>query len=265
MSERRLIGIDLAWSENNGSGCVELAQSGSELELKRLEILYSMEDIMNWIDPARGHWVVAVDAPLIVCNKKGSRDADKKATCCYGKFHAGAYPANRNRLGGYNHGVPRGEELLCKLKPHGATLVEQMGDIAPGSLVFETYPHVAMVELFNLCCTIKYKASQCKKKGGVCCQRRGQQELADKISEHLCGGVGDLCLQPSGKLDDLLCEPDPILKGNALKGHEDKLDAVVCAYTAAWLDAGGDLVGLGKVGEGVMIAPRLREIGPPLS
>ena len=59
--------------------------------------------------------------------------------------------------------------------------------------------------------------------------------------------------------------PDPSLRGKVLKDREDALDGLVCAYAAAWLDAGRPRQGLGDAGFGVMITPALRGIGPALS
>ena len=261
MSGRRLIGIDLAWSGRNGTGCVELAWKGDGLTLVRHDLCWSMDEIVDWIEPERGSWAMAVDAPLVVLNETGSRQADRQATSCYGKLQAGAYSANRKQLKKCNRGVPRGEELLGKLKSCNPALVEQPEDVRDGNLVFETYPHIAMVELFELSCTIKYKA---KKKCPVSCQRDGQQRLAEEIRQHLCSASDKPKLLRNKNRDSLLRKPDSILKGKALKCREDKLDGLICAYAAAWLDAGGDLVGLGEVGEGVMIAPRVQGIGPLL-
>lgn len=253
---RRLIGIDLAWSERNGTGCVELMWDGDELALSCVKLCSSIDEIVEWIDPGKGDWVVAVDAPLVVKNETGRRQADADASDCYRKFEAGAYPTNLKLLG-EDH---RGGKLLGKLgKPegYGATLVEEAVHLDDGSLIFETYPHVVMVELFGLDKTIKYK------KGKVACKRKGQQELADAIRTHLCGEAAEPRLQVDDVLEKLLCEPAPILKGAKLKEREDKLDAVICAYMAAWLDAGRPLQGLGEVGAGVMITPSLRGICPP--
>ncbi len=254
MTARRLIGIDLAWSERNGTGCAELVREGDELTLTRIGICHSIDEMVKWIDPKRGEWVVAVDAPLVICNQTGSRVADQQPSKLYQPYEAGAYPANLNRLG-KDH---RGGQLLRALKGPDTTLVEQGSDINSGSLIFETYPHIVMVELFGLEKTIKYK------KGKVACRRRGQRKLAKKIRKHLCGSSASLRLRPNDELDCLLREPDPILRGRDLKSREDKLDALICAYTAAWLDAGRPLLGLGEAGAGVMLAPRLREIAPEL-
>lgn len=245
---RRLIGVDLAWSERNGTGCVELKWDGDELALSGVKLCGSIEEIVEWIDPGKGGWVVAVDAPLVVKNKTGRRDADADVSDRYRKFEAGAYPTNLTLLG-EDH---RGGQLLRKLKSHGATLVEQAAHIDGGPLIFETYPHAVMVELFGLDKTIKYK------KGRVARKRKGQQELAEAIRMHLCGASAEPRLRIDDALEKLLREPDPIFKGRDLKSREDKLDGLTCAYTAAWLDAGKPWNGFGQVGEGVMVAPRVR-------
>ena len=253
MSDRRLIGIDLAWSERNGTGCVELAWEGDELRLCRVGLRKSMDEIVEWIEPERGDWVIAVDAPLVVRNKCGRRAADARVSDLYRSYEAGAYPTNLKLLG-EDH---RGGQLLRRLEEHCGDVVERAGHLNGPRLAFETYPHVVMVELFGLDRTIKYK------KGRVACKRRGQQELADAIRTHLCGPAANPCLQIDDVLEKLLREPDPILKGRDLKSREDKLDGLICAYAAAWLDAGRSLQGLGEVGAGVMVTPRVRGIGLP--
>ena len=250
---RRLIGIDLAWSKRNGTGCVELAWDGDELALSCVGLCGSIDEIVEWIEPERGDWVVAVDAPLVVKNKTGRRDADADASDCYRKFEAGAYPTSLTLLG-KDH---RGGKLLRALEACNGQVVEQAADVSGSRLVFETYPHVVMVELFPLARTIKYK------KGRVAQRRSGQQELAEEIRAHLCSDAANPRLRIDDRLQDLLLEPNPILKGRDLKSREDKLDGLICAYTAAWLDAGRPLQGLGEVGAGVMITPALRGICPP--
>ncbi len=272
---RRLIGIDLAWGEKNGTGCAELAWRGDELELRRIDVMGTLEEIVSWVEPQRSDWVVAVDAPLVVCNQTGRRQADADVSTKYGKFEAGAYPANLNNP---NLGpASKAGRLLSALLAEGARLVDRAEDANSGRLIFEMYPHPAMVELFALKQTIKYK------KGLVAQKRVGQRELADAIHVHLCA-AGDrprsraaawvrfvtrhlrtaadrprLRVDPT--LEDLLREPQEPLRGRALKRREDALDAVVCAYVAAWLDAGRPLQGLGEVGAGVVIAPQVHGIG----
>ena len=77
---------------------------------------------------------------------------------------------------------------------------------------------------------------------------------------HLCAAEDRPRLRVDPILEDLLGEPHEPLRGRALKGREDRLDAVVCAYIAAWLDAGKPLQALGEIGKGVVIAPQVRGI-----
>lgn len=222
--------------------------AGGELALERMDLLWSDGEIAEWIAPGRGDWIVAVDAPLVVLNETSRRAADAETSARYRKYEAGAYPTNLKLLGA-DH---RGGRLLRALEECGCELVEEAGGIGGRRLAFETYPHVAMVELFGLERTIKYK------KGRVKQRRAGQQELADAIRRHLCAERAEPRLLPGDELDDLLRAPDPELKGKALKRREDLLDGLVCAYASAWADAGRPLQGLGEIGAGVMIAPMLR-------
>ena len=252
---RRLIGIDLAWGEGNGSGCAELVWEEGELSLSRLDLLYSTDEIVEWIGLERGEWVVAVDAPLVVLNETGRRAADAEASRFYRRFEAGAYPANRKVLTKYARGGEhRGEQLLRALQAGGAKLVESPGGAVAGRLAFETYPHIVMVELFGLERTIKYK------KGADTDKRRGQRQLCAAIREHLCGASASPRLRIDDLLEEMLDDPEPPLTGGALKSREDRLDGLICAYAAAWLEAGRPVQGLGEVGAGVMVVPEVRGI-----
>ena len=264
MSGRRLIGIDLAWgkrdgSEPAGSGCAELVWKGGELELTRLCILRRVDEIVKWIQPDDGDWVVAIDAPLVICSKCGQRPAEKQARHYYGGFDANARPAYLKNPNFRKH--YQGRMIRKRLKELGGTLVERAEHLDGGPLFFETYPHIAMVELFRLKRTIKYKGDNSADR------LAGQWELTCAIWEYLCHPLARPRLVADDKLAALLCEPGPLPRGEIVKrvkSREDKLDALVCAYTAAWLDAGRPLQGLGEVGKGVMITPRRRDIAPPL-
>lgn len=261
MSGRRLIGIDLAWGEGNGSGCAELAWRGGELELVDLCWLRSMADIAEWIDPQRGEWVIAIDAPLVVLNAVGQRYAEAENNDRYRSFDAGALSSNLTdkTLGGKDH---RGGRLWRMLEGCGGSLIEHSEGIRRESeiaerLVLETYPHPVMVELFGLERIFKYK------KGQVHLRQAGQQELAEAIRRHLCSDAAKPRLSMNERLEGLLREPVPELRGGGLQERGDKLDAVVCAYVAAWVDRGAPFRALGRLGEGVIIVPWKRWMREP--
>lgn len=248
MSKRRLIGIDLAWSEGNCSGCAELVSDGGKLTLTRARLICEIDDIVKWIQPECGEWIVAIDAPLVVRNKTKSRDADRAVSSRYGTRHAGARPANRNELG-KNH---RGGQLLQALtEQHDGILVEEPCKLVGPRLVFETYPHPATIELFRRDCIIKYKNVN------VAEQRAGQMELVKEIRRHLTSKRAKPRLCRNEALKRLLRKPNPDLTGDALKARENKLDALLCAYVAAWAGAGGCMEGFGTLGKGVIMIPQV--------
>ena len=255
--ERRLIGIDLAWGKKTGtdydstdcegSGCAELVWDGEDLTLKRLALLHSMEEIVKWIEPERGDWVVAVDAPLVVSNKKGARKAEAEVSAAYRRYDASARPTKLEP--GKEH---RGVQLRKALKERGGTLLECAGSGGRGNLMLETYPYPATIELFNLNLIIKYK------KGDAAERLVGQQELADRIRAHFCDRPNGPRLRRDNSLMNLLSEPASTVTSKQLKNREDKMDGLICAYVAAWADAGRCLQPFGAVGEGVMFIPCLR-------
>ena len=266
MSERRLIGIDLAWGKGkpnkpNASGCAELTWADGELWLTRLDLLCKIEDIVEWIEPTRGKWVIAVDAPLVVANDEGRRKAEAEISNVYRRYDAGAYPTNLGQ-DKEHRGVQLRERLRERLKEQAGTLLECADGAGDGNLMIETFPHPTTVELFDLNLIIKYK----KKQGMSEEQRRGgQQELADRIRTHFCDRPDGPPLRRDDRLMALLAEPPLTITHAQLKDREDKLDALICAYVAAWADAGRCLQRFGAVGEGVMFIPCLRRCtGTPL-
>ena len=247
MSGRRLMGIDLAWKDGNCSGCVELVADGDRLTLTRVRLICEIDDIVKWIEPERGEWIVAIDAPLVVRNKDKSRAADRAVSSRYGTRHAGAHSANLNNLG-KNH---RGGELLRMLtRQHDGILVEEPHKLAGPRLVFETFPHPATIELFRRCRIVKYK-------GGTVEERKaGQKELVEEMRRHLAWKKAKPRLCRNGALTRLLRKPCPDLTGSALKAREDRLDALLCAYIAAWAGADRRMEGFGTLGKGVIMVPQ---------
>jgi len=95
------VGIDLAWSERNTSAISIIKANGNRGELVNwISKIKTNEEILNWVleriknEPA----VISIDAPLIVKNLKGRREADALVTKLFRKYHAGAHPTNIERL-----------------------------------------------------------------------------------------------------------------------------------------------------------------------
>lgn len=94
-----ILGLDLAWRAHNPSGAVAL-QVGRDgrLGLCAEATLGTDDEILQWIavQARGGPCLLGIDGPLVAPNGPGtSRAADRCVTQRFGRFHAGAYPANR--------------------------------------------------------------------------------------------------------------------------------------------------------------------------
>ena len=208
----------------------------NKLELIECDRQQSLNDILTWLDtqisptePA----IVAVDAPTIIANPTGMREADKLTHKHFGRYHAGCYPANLSR--------PFAQKTLefglC-LEARGfihAPIIEAQ---KLGRYQIEVYPHPATINLFQLDRIIKYKKGKLAER---------QLELMK-----LCQYIVDILpsLEPSlnlyfgtGKMP-VSCGTGilPVSGSNlpeiptsiaTLKALEDQLDALLCAYIGA--------------------------------
>lgn len=159
-----------------------------------------------------------MDCPLAVPNVGGLRECDRLVNRFYRRFEAGVYPANRRNLGRY--GGLRGEGLAAVLAAEGFSL-DPRGSAA--RRVIEVYPHAAMIALFGLRRTLKYKARQ----------GRGYPERWRELEELQRHLTGLSRAQPAFHIEDGVLGRSPRgLRGGALKTLEDALDSLVCAYVA---------------------------------
>ena len=230
MKQMHFIGVDLAWSSRNPTGLAALRWDGEVARLVEPLLstaVYSDGEIASYINAvaARGSVLVAIDAPLTVPNQTGRRSGEAELNTVFARFHAGAHPANRQRLTGYNGGVVRGEELLSLLAPLGIRHDPVIKTRQPLRQAFEVYPHPAMVVLFRLDKVLKYKT-----KPAISLEQR--LTAFQSYQQHL----GSLrTATPSVLLpEELLAGTHLVKRGRALKAYEDQLDAVFCAYVALY-------------------------------
>jgi histidinol-phosphate phosphatase family protein len=222
----RFVGIDLAWSPRNRSGGAVLSADGRLLHAT--STLSTDAGIVEFVAaalPANAPGLVAIDAPLVVPNESGARPCDRQVAAVFGRFQAGPYPANRHNLGRY--GGLRAETISRQLQALGFRLDPDVTRRTPTRQVVEVFPHPAIVSLFDLPRTLKYKS------------RPGRdyplrwRELA-RLRDHLAGLAS---AEPPLHLNPALATlPIGGQRGRAFKETEDLLDAVVCAYAAmyAW-------------------------------
>jgi predicted RNase H-like nuclease len=167
--------------------------------------------------------LVTIDAPLRVPNHHGRREAEAALGRVFGRYEAGAHSANRRQLTSYNQGEVRGEVLAAALEQQD---LQQASAIAAGVAArqfTEVYPHAAMIALFGLPRTLKYKARHTRAKRLHAWQHY-QQHLRNlqHTEPALHGHV------------PLLGQDIASLRGQALKHYEDRIDALLCAYIALY-------------------------------
>lgn len=221
------IGLDLAWSARNPSGLAVCAGTPAGARLVQPPSrLVTNEAIVQAIRAAIGDApaIVAIDAPLIVPNETGRRDAEAELAAVFRRYDAGPHPANRRLLRRY--GGVRGEALLTELAADGFVYVPAIEAGMDGRFIIEVFPHPAAVVLFRLPHILRYKA----RPGRDLAERR--RELGRYLNLLRGLSSGD---PPLLGIDRLWRAIDLDRLGpSALKVIEDEADALLCAYIALY-------------------------------
>jgi predicted RNase H-like nuclease len=227
----KFIGIDLGWS-SGASGLCCLNWQNNQLELIECDRQQSLNDILTWLDtqisPTEAA-IVAVDAPTIIANPTGMREADKLTHKHFGRYHAGCYPANLSR--------PFAQKTLefglC-LEARGFIHAPIIETQKLGRYQIEVYPHPATINLFKLDRIIKYK------KGKLAERQLELMKLCQYIIDILPNLEPSLNLAKiqtkNPRLSAFICGsnlPEIPTSIATLKALEDQLDALLCAYIGA--------------------------------
>ncbi len=240
------IGIDLAWSDKNGSGVAVLEGNKKNAKLISTNVLRSDKEILDYIIKFTKdkEAFIAIDAPLIVPNLEGRRKAEEMVGKLFRKYNAGAHPANRRRLSSWT-GKIRGEEISKLLESSGFMHDPYIKKFESERKFFEVYPHPSMVVLFNLDKVLKYKNKP-----------KRDYELRWGEFKKYISYLKRLDKPALALSDDILKTNVRNLKGKALKNYEDRLDAVFCAYIAfySWHKPEKCSV-LGSLKEGYILTP----------
>jgi predicted RNase H-like nuclease len=222
----RYIGLDLAWSERNVSGAATLAGDATSAALvEPPALLGDLDAVVAYVTRAAnaGPAIVAVDAPLLVPNATGCRPAEAALAAIFRRYEAGAHPANRRLLD--RGGGVRGEQLVERLAAHGFRAVTTVPSGATDRVITEVYPHAAMIGIFGLARTLKYKARPGRSDAERAVAWRQYQTLLLSLAT----------ANPSLRGHEALLALDPAsLRGRALKAYEDRVDALTCAYIALY-------------------------------
>lgn len=238
------VGVDLAWGMRNPTG-VAVLDAGHTLV--HLGAERGDDAVLAALSPyVQGDCLVGIDAPLVVVNRTGQRPAEAALNRDFGRFHAGAHPANTGRP--EFAGGPRGARLAGLLD-----LDMDPRSRAPRRAI-EVYPHPATVALFRLGRTLKYKA----KPGRGVPQLRGELlRLMDALEGLRSAGV-PLRVADNPTWVALRRHVAAAERKSDLRRAEDPVDAVVCAYVAAYAHRRPQgVVTYGDVDTGYIVTPAL--------
>lgn len=237
----RYLGLDLAWAPRNSSGgaVMEISEDGGA-SLVSSTSLRTHEDILGWIARNRGRagCVLAVNAPLIVENTSGQRPCDAQLQDHFGEYHVDEYQVNT-----VNASHPR---------TIGRALMRMGFDpnpMAEGDRVVETANQAAQVLLFGGERPVRLKA------GPVGARKDAVARFREAMWERLGDAMPHLEETPA--LDALLEADLPSSNGSRVGDLEQRLEATLCAYTAAYLGLRGpeSCAFLGDLETGYVLLP----------
>ena len=261
---RNLLGIDAAWTATNPTGLALLRPEGDRPRLLRIARSYDEAAALgegqapDWLAPVKvgpdalpdvlASWgpvaLAAVDMPLARSPITGRRPADTAVSSAYGARKAAVHSPSAERPGAV------GVQLHKALEQAGLSLLTTLTTLttsesasaspAPeGQWFFETYPHAAIIELLKLSRRLPYKVGKRSsfwpyapaetRWRWAAVQLDVLRAGLDQVIEGVAAAV------PSAQ--ELLGAIEK-RRGPLLKGVEDALDAVVCAWVAHELQAG---------------------------
>ena len=237
----RYLGLDLAWAPRKSSGgaVVEVSEDGGA-HLVSSTALRTHEDILGWIARNRGRagCVLAVNAPIIVENTSGRRPCDEMLADHFGEYFVDEYQVNT-----VNASHPR---------TIGRALMRMGFDpnpMAEGDRVVETYNQAAQVLLFGGERPVRLKS------GPVGARKDSVARFRELLWERLGDAMPHLEETPA--LDALLEADLPSSNGSRVGELEERLEATLCAYTAAYLGMRGpeSCAFLGDLNSGYVLLP----------
>lgn len=245
----RIVGIDAAWTVKQPTGVALVELDGTAARLVSVARSYGevIENETRWRKRPRRHEetpeaalevlapydVVAVDMPLQVAPIVSRRASDTAVSKAYGARWASVHSPIPERPG------PIAAELFALLRRHGLAFVaadKSAGGVADGAagaggVFLETYPHAAIIELMGLEKRLPYKVGNRRKFWRDEPSSRTWilvAEQMDRLRAALDAVIEGVTDQVPSAVE--LLETGARPRGTVLKGLEDALDAVVCAW-----------------------------------
>ena len=132
------LGVDLCWY-GKPSGLASIAINNKGLILRDVTRLQDTGEILRWVQSQAGNGssVVAVDAPLVIQNATGIRDAERELNREFRGFHAGCHAANLGRPFALNV-LSFSRQLDAVGFGHGSEMAARQ----KGHFQIEVHPHV---------------------------------------------------------------------------------------------------------------------------
>jgi predicted RNase H-like nuclease len=212
----RCLGLDLAWSDRNPSGLAALDEHGRVIDV-RADVRDDAA-ILTWIRAHLGSsGVIGVDMPTIVRNAAGIRPCERELGAVFRRAHAAPHPANLRRFpdGG------RARRIIDALQPDGVIETLDVSSRDPRLVALEVFPHPAHVRLFGLERVFGYKKKS-----------RDWPAVLAEWSRYRAALASLAAADPPLMLDATI--PHAV-GARGYKCWDDTLDAISCAYVAAFI------------------------------
>lgn len=257
-----VLGIDAAWTQTQPSGIAlvavsphatpvlrQVARSCAEFTSRRqiglkdwltppTERTLAIDEILKAIQMCAGRQpdVIALDIPLAPVLIRGRRSADTAISRRYGRQWASTHTPSAKRPGYVS------TALFRQLSESGYDWMNVTKELYPGNqgqCFLETYPHPVIVEMLGLDKRLPYKVARRSKYWPDLKPNERWQKIALEL-DHLRAALAS---RISGIEDRIpvacsLLDSTPKSKHAVLKGVEDTLDAVVCAFVGCEFLAG---------------------------
>ncbi len=232
-----ITGFDSAWGgTQRGAMCdVWIDQGTGKITIDTPPFSVTWRDAIQRVVgyAQHSHHLLAIDQGLVVPNHDGMRPVEKMLAKALGAMQCSAYPSNRSNESCYgpNAGI---WAFLTQLQQHGYVHKPMsIPNSKTGRFYFECYPHPAIIALQNRTKVLKYKC------------RHGNQDEWNEL-------VDFLKMLPVTNLATMV---ESLAFQN--KANEDKLDSIVCAYTAVlwWQHGITQSSMIGNMTDGYIVTP----------
>jgi predicted RNase H-like nuclease len=254
-----VVGIDAAWTAHHPAG-VALVKIQKRDRPRLLRVARSYEEFCGFCKNDRIDWstkvhgsapnipallavceriagvmptVIALDIPLGPQLITRRRAADRMVTSAYLKRKAGTHSPTATRPGPISQIL---FEQLCSCGFKWLPVRTALSQSKNSRVFIEAYPHPAIIELLNLNERLKYKVSKLQKYWP---DLEGDKRWA-AVAQNLARLRTVLDKRLAG-VADCLPSAQSLIKNGAvsrLKGYEDALDAIVCAWIGCEFLAG---------------------------